>query len=136
VSCLVSLHAGQRLRSDIGSFEILNCAGNDVRIIAKRAHAGVAIQAHDASDLTRGVVVINLSGRAAVADSTQSPLRVDHSLNVVCAHPIFLTQVVMPTASVEPKLRFPASSVVTWFAIGMSSVLVVSISRKLCSGLP
>jgi hypothetical protein len=50
------------------------------RVVPELAQTAIAVEAQQRSDLTRGVVMVDVRGRGSSADRTHTPLRFEHEI--------------------------------------------------------
>lgn len=104
-------------------------------VVAKLPEPAVAIEAQDASDPSRGVVVVNMLRVFTAADRTQSALPFYERCNLYGSNAVTPCQVVVPGAAVQALAGLTTSSVVAGLAVRVPAVAAAFVARKLFEGL-
>jgi hypothetical protein len=77
-------------------FDVERGAVQPIRVVAELPEATVAVEAKDASNLTRRVVVVNMVGPRSLADGANAALLADKVFDLRCAEAVAPLQVIVP----------------------------------------
>jgi len=129
-SGLVSPQRGHRLTIRV-LVDVRDCPSNQVGVIVKCSHSGIAEQADDPSHGPGLVIVIDLLGFPAAADGTQTALAPNEFVDLVSANPVAPHQVIVTLASpVVASQGFTTLPGMTRFAVAVVAGLGVLFLGK------
>jgi hypothetical protein len=112
-------------------FDVERRAVQPIRVVAELPEATVAVEAKDAANAARGVIVVDMLGTWFPAYRTDVTLLAYKLVELCGADAVAALQVVVARPSVETFLRLFATRVVTGLAVGVSTVSRAAITGKL-----